>query len=422
MPASNIIDIAIGTSFVFAVLSVIGSAVTEAISTVLSLRAVTLRRAIERLLKDRLMTEKLYTHPLIDGLTSDDDTDPAYIPSELFARALVDVIAAWDDEKDTVEPPEHWGMLKAVVLIPWKAIRRFVRNLWPRTNKSSTAPEVLITDLEQLRARFAKVKGIDPGVRAALSALLADERVKTHDDAIHRIATWFDHTMEGVGGWYKRTVTLIIAIVSLFIAVGLNVDTFVVVDSLSKDAVLRQSVASVVAESVKENSADVKTIQEAIADRKAAAKATPEEAAQAEKDRQTGELLRKRVAALKHGLDSLGMPMGWPEGPMWFCRETAGEPCDRRLLPVTFWGWGRRIAGWLFTAIAISLGAPFWFDLLNKFINLRAAAPPPAKVQPRPLAPVATADANVAGPASRGRPTSPDRNGSSRSDAPPSLS
>lgn len=418
MPGSNILDIAIGISFVFVVLSVIASAVTEAISTVLSLRAVTLRRAIERLLKDRLITQRLYDHPLIDGLTSDDDTDPAYIPSELFARALVDVIAAWDDTKDKVVPPEHWGMLKAIFLIPWRATRRFVRNLWPRTSAPSKVPEVLITDLEQLRARFTKVQGIDPAVRAALNALLADERVKTHDDAIHRIAKWFDQTMEGVGGWYKRTVTLLIAIVAMGIAVGLNVDAFVVVDSLSKDAVLRQSVATLVSASIKEESEDVKTIQEAITDRKAMQKATPEEAAQAEQDRKTGELLRKRVVGLKHSLDSLSVPMGWPEGPKWFCRDNGSEACDQRLLPVTFWGWARRLAGWIFTAIAMSLGAPFWFDLLNKFVNLRAAAPPPAKAQARP----AVAAEVPVEPATRPRSPSPDRNGSSRSDAPPPLS
>lgn len=418
MPGSNILDIAIGISFVFVVLSVIASAVTEAIATVLSLRAVTLRRAIERLLKDQRITRKLYDHPLIDGLTSDDDTDPAYIPSELFARALVDVIAAWDDSKDKVVPPEHWGMLKAIFLIPWRAVRRFVRNLWPRTPAPSQAPEVLITDLEQLRTRFAKVQGIDPAVRAALNALLADERVKTHDDAIHRIAKWFDQTMEGVGGWYKRTVTLLIAIVAMGIAVGLNVDAFVVVDSLSKDAVLRQSVATLVSASIKEESADVKTIQEAVTDRKAMQKATPEEAAQAEQDRKTGELLRKRVVGLKHSLDSLSVPMGWPEGPKWFCRDNGSEACDQRLLPVTFWGWARRLAGWIFTAISISLGAPFWFDLLNKFVNLRAAAPPPAKALARP----AVAAEVPAEPIARPRNPSPDRNGSSRSDAPPPLS
>lgn len=419
MPTSNIIDIAIGISFVFVVLSIIASAVTEAIATVLSLRAVTLRQAIERLLKDRTMTERLYKHPLIDSLTKDDDSDPAYIPSELFARALVDVIAAWDDAKDKVVPPQNWGMLKSIVIIPWRAVKGFFRNLWPRTNAPTEVPEVLVTDLEQLRARFARVQGIDPGVRAALTALLADERVKTHDDAIHRIATWFDRTMEGVGGWYKRTVTLLIAVVSMVIAIGLNVDAFVVVDSLSKDAVLRQSVATLVTESIKESSDDVRTIEEAVADSKAAARATPEEAAKAEAERKTGELLRKRVVALKRSLDSLSVPMGWPEGPRWFCRATDPEPCDQRLLPVTFWGWARRLAGWIFTAVAMSLGAPFWFDLLNKFINLRAAAPPPAKVQPRPA--TASADAHVAEPAVRTR-ISTDRNGSSRSDAPPPLS
>jgi hypothetical protein len=40
---------------------------------------------------------------------------------------------------------------------------------------------------------------------------------------------------------------------------------------------------------------------------------------------------------------------------------------------------GCSILGWLITALAISLGAPFWFDLLNKFINLRNAGKNPDK-------------------------------------------
>lgn len=419
MPGSNIIDVAIGVTFIFAVLSIVASAITEAISTVLSLRAVTLRQAIERLLKDRVMAEKVYRHPLIDGLTKDDDTDPAYIPSDLFARALIDVIVAWDDDNDRAKAPERLGMLKAIVLIPWRAIVQFFRNLWPRTNDRVEPSEVATPDPEQLRTRLARAKGIHAGTRAALTALIADEKVKTHDDVVLRIATWFDRTMEGVGGWYKRTVTLMIAIVSVVIAVVLNVDAFVVVDNLSKDAVLRQSVATIVTDSIKHESEDVRTMGEAVADRKQAVRLTPEEAAKLEQDRKTGELLRKRVVALKHSLDSLSVPMGWPEGEKWFCRPTNDEPCDQRLLPVTYWGWARRIAGWLFTAVAMSLGAPFWFDLLNKFVNLRAAAPPPAKVQPKP----ATSGADV--PLTDGSPRSKrpaDRNGSSRSDAPPPLS
>jgi hypothetical protein len=38
-----------------------------------------------------------------------------------------------------------------------------------------------------------------------------------------------------------------------------------------------------------------------------------------------------------------------------------------------------RLIGWLITGIAISLGAPFWFDLLSKFVNIRAAGQKPAR-------------------------------------------
>jgi hypothetical protein len=41
-------------------------------------------------------------------------------------------------------------------------------------------------------------------------------------------------------------------------------------------------------------------------------------------------------------------------------------------------GWLSRLVGWLLTILAVSLGAPFWFDILNRAVNLRNAARPPA--------------------------------------------
>jgi hypothetical protein len=35
-----------------------------------------------------------------------------------------------------------------------------------------------------------------------------------------------------------------------------------------------------------------------------------------------------------------------------------------------------KLLGLLLTALAIALGAPFWFDLLNKFIVLRSSVKP----------------------------------------------
>ena len=42
------------------------------------------------------------------------------------------------------------------------------------------------------------------------------------------------------------------------------------------------------------------------------------------------------------------------------------------------------LLGWIITAFAISLGAQFWFDLLTKFVNLRAAGPKPERAGPLP--------------------------------------
>ncbi len=53
-------------------------------------------------------------------------------------------------------------------------------------------------------------------------------------------------------------------------------------------------------------------------------------------------------------LQQLGIPMGWKSRP--------SQPGD----------WWNKLAGPALTAFAVSLGAPFWFDLLNRFMNIRA--------------------------------------------------
>ncbi len=48
-----------------------------------------------------------------------------------------------------------------------------------------------------------------------------------------------------------------------------------------------------------------------------------------------------------------GIPIGWGDGSVTWKAITSHLP------------------GWLLTALALSLGAPFWFDLLNKVVNVR---------------------------------------------------
>ena len=67
--------------------------------------------------------------------------------------------------------------------------------------------------------------------------------------------------------------------------------------------------------------------------------------------------------ALKQA-EALPIPVGWgAEGPQGKDRELGNLP-----------SWIlHRLPGWILTVAALSLGAPFWFDLLSRFARLRSA-------------------------------------------------
>jgi hypothetical protein len=70
--------------------------------------------------------------------------------------------------------------------------------------------------------------------------------------------------------------------------------------------------------------------------------------------------LKPTIKPTKDELDALQMVLGW-----------SGENlCD-------WTSWPQRLIGWILTMTAVSLGAPFWFDLLNKLMNIRNAGKKP---------------------------------------------
>jgi len=73
------------------------------------------------------------------------------------------------------------------------------------------------------------------------------------------------------------------------------------------------------------------------------------------------------TSQLLQQLTSLPVPMGW-----------AGAPLTRGLS-----AWAYAVVGWLITGFAISLGAPFWFDLLQNVLNINVRGTGP-KPEPSP--------------------------------------
>jgi hypothetical protein len=173
------------------------------------------------------------------------------------------------------------------------------------------------------------------------------------------VEAWFNAAMERVSGKYKRQTQRHLLRLGFVMAVVANVDALRVMHRLYSDPTIRQA-AVAMAESVAKDSASLRSPQA---------------------DRALGQI------------QSLALPIGWqlntfPAGA--FASKTATALTLLQLL-----------VGWTLTALAISLGAPFWFELLNKFMVIRSTVKPNEKSGPEkpkdPQAPVAAPAAGTPG-------------------------
>ena len=334
MFGSTILDIVIGMVFVFLLLSLVCSAVNELIEAVLKNRAKDLERGIAEFVGDPATAPQflsaLYNHGLINSLfkgsyppASKADL-PSYIPASAFALAVMDLAR---------NPP---------------------------------APGFTLP----------------PNLRAAITIL---ERQAGGDAAKLQagLEEWFNHRMDRIAGWYKRRVQWILVALGLIVAVALNADTVRIAQSLSNDASVRQGlVASIQAHGIPApaTAADPApaSASPSAADPQTAATAnpaaSPKPVSAFPTAVNTASPSASIDAALKQ-LNSLGLQIGWQDSDV--------KAADEALAA----GWGpsakflgmeakTHLLGWLLTAIAISMGAPFWFDLLNRFIAVRSTLKP----------------------------------------------
>jgi hypothetical protein len=329
------LDVAVGLSFTYLLLSLLCTAFTELVSTWGRARANMLVRAIDRILRpdgkgDPNAVKKILEHRTVQSLAPLPDRPPSYIPRALFVRAAV------DSGLDPQRSADDWG-------------------------------------------------------------------------------TQFDATMERATGWYKRRMQKVSMLIAIVITLFANADTLRMADRLWRSPMLRAQFVEaarqrVDTENVRRVAANYPNPDEPVpaegADIPSSAEDTGSEMAsvsdperellegvmgwradfpafnavvckayQTERDRVCGAagqeaaceaLLAKIAADNRCRLEGASLvPTG--EWPGW------------RLL----WSWLtlqvllHRLAGWVLTIAAITIGAPFWFDTLNRFINIRGTGKPP---------------------------------------------
>jgi hypothetical protein len=94
MFGSQVLEVVIGLTLIYLVLSIGCSGIKEIIASFFSLRARTLEMGVRNMLKNgpNDYTSKLFAHPLILG-TAPEGEKPSYSSSRMFAAALFDSVA-----------------------------------------------------------------------------------------------------------------------------------------------------------------------------------------------------------------------------------------------------------------------------------------------------------------------------------------
>ncbi|MFN2492544.1 MAG: hypothetical protein ABR501_06635 [Pyrinomonadaceae bacterium] len=154
--------------------------------------------------------------------------------------------------------------------------------------------------------------------------------------------------MDRVSGWYKRRTQIWTLVIALALTIVANADTVQIVRRLWQDPVLR---SKVVEEAKVRAQKPRPTISVEYEDEDDPTNPTV--------TRNPGNELSEKEGEL------LGQLLGW-QGPV---RDS--------LRPQVF-------LGWLLTVLALTLGAPFWFDMLNKFMNIRFAGKSPDEASKKP--------------------------------------
>ena len=311
MLAFPILDVVVALAFLYLLFALTCTALNEAIASTLGRRAKVLRLGIERLLGDHALTEAIYQHPSIASLSKSNRSPaygPSYIPADRFATVLADHLTG--DQPLTSAEAMAAGI-----------------------DRLSATPAG-----KQLKALFAVSKG-DPTVFRA------------------QVAKWYEEAMDRVSGWYKRGVQRQTYVMAVLIVLILNLDSVQLFNRLWSDsgfrtAAVEQAKARIEATGI----AEVPVIEYTGGD--AADAGTPVQTGTASLTDSEQQLLtslrgwqddRSRLtASLVLEGDTLGVRSAW----------LAGTVIDHLL-------------GWVITMLAISLGAPFWFDVLNRFTNLR---------------------------------------------------
>jgi hypothetical protein len=363
------LDVAVGLIFVYLLVSLFVTAMNEYVSSFLNKRSEYLLQRVQSLLGGDGSEEKtgewspemcaVWNHPLISALKSHNTTEdhctkrgallknaPSYIPGKTFAVALT----------ETLKPSE-------------KAHLSF----------------------GELKTAIAGIENND-ALKNALLPMLDDAEGKL-DVFQQNVATWFDRAMDRTSGTYKRWIHRLTFWAGFAVAIAFNVNSLQLIDNLWRDPVAR---AGLVAQASKtaQSADDVRGVQARLSAPapapSTAPRSTDEDAAAPDAEGMTSDAEAPAPECACDGQNAadlaqdLPMPIGWSQEGLCALVHAplSSLPPSKRPSSVCAApyrsGWSATVKifltllGLAITGLAVSLGSPFWFGILQSVTNIRS--------------------------------------------------
>jgi hypothetical protein len=328
---ATVVNVAIGMIFVYLLLSLICTALLEVIAAVFRLRAKNLEAGIRSLFSDgfgpggHAFVKLIYDHGLVAGL---------------YRNPAVDLVP---NGKTTYQKPVRGGSAILPAYIP---SRIFAVSLIDILNTAHAEGKDLVPAIKKTLTGLP-----DSKAKQALLSLFADV-----DGEVEKLRgnfeNWYNDGMDRASGWYKKRSQYILLGLGLIIAVWANADSVNIARTLYLDPGVRQATVDTATSYLAKSSSSPKVCP-------------PPSTTEPEKDLQSKLCsLREQMRSISEAESATLLPVGWKGGFTWH----------------NLFRW-EALAGWILTAIALSLGAPFWFDLLNKFMVIRSTIKPQEKSQ-----------------------------------------
>ena len=336
MELDAILEVAIGLVMMWLILSVATMEIQNWFGRIMNTRAKFLEQSLLDMFKgEQGLVDQFYNHPLIKELCKKDKNGnlkrPSYIPTDVFVKVAMEILMKAGAQSPSTPPDavSYGAMASGVKEV--KSMNPELNDLMDHLFPGLDKPEAMSFSVEDVQAKLKQYR--------------------------ENVEKWFDLTMGKASDWYKENALTLAFIIGLILAFVFNVDTINITQKLWREPTIRQALVA---------QADTYQLQAGTAN----------------------------ITNVPGYFDSLAMPIGWTSIPATdpsVCRGAVsitpnggiayymGNEC-RVLVNVPplndVFGWLIKLLGLVISAFAARQGAPFWFDLLGKLVNLRNATKP----------------------------------------------